>query len=209
LICSTSADPDALLADETWQSDFYYLVTPLRIAVPPLRRRPADLEPLAQSLLESHNRSSEFQLGGFADAVWSKFREYNWPGNIDELSAVVREARAATVEALRSASNDQDRELLIGPEHLPFRFRTGLDAQSLAPRAEPRAMPLEPYLEQIEREQIVAALEQARFSKKRAADLLGMTRPRLYRRMEALGIADADGGSETDEEDAGRPYTGS
>ncbi|HUG90322.1 MAG TPA: sigma 54-interacting transcriptional regulator [Planctomycetaceae bacterium] len=184
LIVATSAKLDALLADETLRPDFYYLVTPLRIAVPPLRDRPDDLPLLAQSLLESLNRGAEVQLGGFTEAVWAKFHEYHWPGNLDELEAVIAEARSAAIQT--------DERTLIAPDDLPFRFRTGLDAQSLGPRVEPRAMPLEPFLEQIEREHIVAALEQARHSRKKAADLLGMTRPRLYRRMEALGIEDRE-----------------
>jgi DNA-binding NtrC family response regulator len=66
----------------------------------------------------------------------------------------------------------------------------GRDAQSVGPRTLPPLRPLEPYLEQIEREQIELALEQARYNKKKAADLLGLTRTKLYRRMQALGIAD-------------------
>ena len=81
-------------------------------------------------------------------------------------------------------------EPLIRVKDLPFRFRTGLDAQSVGPAWRPPVERLEPLLEQTEREQIERALKESRHNKSRAAQLLGMTRPRLYRRMEILGIRD-------------------
>jgi DNA-binding NtrC family response regulator len=51
-------------------------------------------------------------------------------------------------------------------------------------------VPLDQLLEQVEREQIERAMVEARQNKARAAELLGITRPRLYRRMEQLGIFD-------------------
>ena len=59
-------------------------------------------------------------------------------------------------------------------------------------------MPLDPLLLQFEREQIELALLEARHNKAKAAELLGITRPRLYRRMEVLGIFDGERDS-TDE----------
>ena len=81
---------------------------------------------------------------------------------------------------------------LVKPEHLPFRFRTGVTAQTMEPAQRPPIVPLDRLLEQVEREQIERALTECRDNKARAAELLGITRPRLYRRMEVLGIADPD-----------------
>ncbi len=171
---------DALVQSGAMRTDFFYLISPLRISLPPLRNRPQDLELLAQAFLERMNVGADRQLEGFSEEVWKEFREYNWPGNLDELATVIEEARAAC------------REVIIGKDDLPFRFRMGRDAQSVGPRPEPKARPLEPFLEQVEREQIEQALEEARYNKKKAADLLGLTRAKLYRRMETLGIADQD-----------------
>jgi DNA-binding NtrC family response regulator len=178
LIASTTLDPESLSDDEKLRHDFFHLLTPLCIAVPPLRYRMGDLRLLAQYLLEELNRGESRQFNGFGDDVWEKFNEYNWPGNVGELLAVIREARA------------QCNEPLIRVKDLPFRFRTGLDAQSVGPAWRPHVAQLEPLLAQTEREQIERALKQSRHNKSRAAQLLGMTRPRLYRRMEILGIRD-------------------
>jgi transcriptional regulator with PAS, ATPase and Fis domain len=178
LIAATTVEPSILAADENVRPDFYHLLTQLCIAVPPLRCRMSDLQHLAQHLLEESNRGQSRQFNGFGDDVWQKFSEYNWPGNVDELLAVIHEARGICNEPL------------IRAKDLPFRFRTGLDAQSVGPVVRPPVAELEPFLAQAEKEQIERALKQCRHNKSKAAKLLGMTRPRLYRRMEILGIRD-------------------
>jgi DNA-binding NtrC family response regulator len=178
LIASTTVDPSVLEADERLRPDFYHLMTHLCIAVPPLRRRGDDLRYLAQHLLEELNRGESRQFNGFGDDVWDKFGEYNWPGNVDELLAVIREARAACNEPL------------IRAKDLPFRFRTGLDAQSVGPMIRSQLTQMAPFLAQAEKEQIERALKECRHNKTKAAQILGLPRPRLYRRMEVLGIPD-------------------
>lgn len=186
LMASTTADFRRALADERLRDDYYYLLTTIEIALPPLRARPADLEPLAQAFLEERNRSGEDavsdrpekQIGGFSEAVWEQFRQYRWPGNLDELIAVIAEAR------------DRCEGTLIDAARLPFRFRTGLDAQREGPPVHSAVRPLEEHLTEVETRLIREALEQARHNKALAAKLLGISRPRLYRRMETLGIED-------------------
>jgi len=121
------------------------------------------------------------QVGGFADEVWTQFREYNWPGNVDELMAVVAEARAAAKGGVITAAD------------LPFRFRAGRDAQAVGPPPKVAVEPLEQLLQRVEVEEIRRALDAARNNRSKAAELLGITRPRLYRRMQVLGIDRAEG----------------
>jgi transcriptional regulator with PAS, ATPase and Fis domain len=179
-LMSSSTGPliDALEADELIPG-FYYRVTELTIEVPLLRQRREDLPLLAQQLLEQHNRGDERQVGGFTQEVLEQFARYNWPGNVAELAAVVAEARAAAAGAL------------ITPQDLPFRFRTGIDAQAIGPAVEARPIDLEAALAEVEREHILGALRQAKNNKSQAAALLGLTRPKLYRRMEVLGMVES------------------
>jgi len=79
-------------ADERLRADFFALISPLAIALPALSRRPEDLPPLAQHFLEELNRRSRKQVGGFDEQVWPLLTRYAWPGNLDELAAVVRAA---------------------------------------------------------------------------------------------------------------------
>jgi DNA-binding NtrC family response regulator len=169
-----------LVDNDQFQRELYFALTSLVIEIPPLRERMDDLESVAQYFVEELNRDAESQVGGFADDVWRQFRRYNWPGNLTELRHVIAESRS------------QCSGPTIRPEHLPFRFRTGVTAQSMEPAQRPRIVPLDQLLEQVEREQIERAMVEARQNKARAAELLGITRPRLYRRMEQLGIFDPD-----------------
>lgn len=180
LMAATTKDLSEEEHRELLKPELYFRLTTMEIVLPPLRNRPDDLEPLAQSFLERLNKGDDRQIAGFADDVWAQFREYRWPGNLSELDAVIREARAACAGTLIEVS------------HLPFRFRTGLDAQTVGPSVRPEMEPLEDYLARVETERIQEALQHAKQNKTRAAMLLGMTRPRLYRRMETLGIADLE-----------------
>ncbi len=180
VIAASHRSLESLIESDEMLNDLYFALTSLTITVPPLRNRPEDLEPLAQFFLEELNRGDSRQISGFHEDVWRQFRRYNWPGNLRELRAVVTEARQTCSGTL------------IEPDHLSFGFRAGVDGQSIGPNARKRTMPLDPLLIQVEREQIELALAEARQNKAKAAELLGITRPRLYRRMEALGIVDDD-----------------
>ena len=180
VLAGSSRPLQSLVEADQFARDLYFALTPLVVEIPPLRERREDLEPLAQHFLEELNRDATTQIGELSDDVWRQFRRYNWPGNVTELRQVILEMRAACSGPL------------LKPEHLPFRFRTGVTAQSMEPAQRPRVVPLDQLLEQVEREQIEQALSECRGNKARAAELLGMTRPRLYRRMELLGIVDPE-----------------
>ena len=171
-------DPAVVSGD--FLPELFFALTPITISVPLLRHRQDDLELLAQYFLEESNRGAATQITGFHDAVLEQFRRYNWPGNVGELRAVVIESRNACTGSV------------IESESLPFRFRTGAGGQSVGPVARSRLTPLDPLLLRVEKEQIELALAEARYNKAKAAELLGITRPRLYRRMEVLGIVDRD-----------------
>lgn len=157
-------------------SDLYYHLTSLTIALPPLRDRGDDLPLLVQFFLERHNRDTDKQVGGVTSEVLDQFRRYNWPGNLRELAAVVAEAHAAAAGPLVTAGD------------LPFRFRAGWDAQRVGPATPPAYASLEAFLAVVERREILRVLEECGQNRARAARRLGLTRPRLYRRMEQLEI---------------------
>jgi DNA-binding NtrC family response regulator len=174
LISASTIPPVELMGQSRLLEELYFALTSLQLELPALCDRPDDLGLLAQYFLEECNSANDRQVAGFATDVQELFNEYNWPGNLDELKLVVQEAhRACDENSIRVA-------------HLPFRFRTGLDAQSIGP--ETLFEPLEATLARVEREQIEAALEATNNNKAKAATLLGMTRASLYRKLENLGL---------------------
>ena len=180
LLSSSRIGLEDARTNEQISDDFYYLLTSVQIELLPLRHRMDDLQVLAQHFLEQRNHDQSKQVTGFSAEVWSQFEEYNWPGNLDELDEVI-------YEALCNSDGP-----VIRADHLPFRLRTGLDAQRLGPISDGPIEALEPLLKRVEREQIERALEQAKGNKTMAARLLKITRPSLYRRMQTLGLFDSD-----------------
>lgn len=180
LVSASRDDLAEARADERLSDEFYFLITSLQIELPPLRTRMDDLKILAQHFLEQRNHDRKRQASGFSAEVWLQFEEYNWPGNLDELDEVI-------YEALCNSEGP-----VIRADHLPFRIRTGLDAQRLGPLTNGPIEALEPLLERVEREHVQRALEQAKGNKTKAARILKITRPSLYRRMESLGLSDAE-----------------
>ncbi len=177
LIVSSNDSLQSRLDQDQISEEFFFLVSGLQIELPPLRQRLGELRLFAQLFVEECNRSRKQQVSGLAADVCPLLEAYNWPGNLDELRQVITDAHSACAPLTQ-----------VTAAHLPFRFRTGLDAQSLAPGPSQVFEPLSTLLERVEREQIEAALRQAGSNKAKAAKLLGITRHSLYRRMEVLGL---------------------
>ncbi len=129
---------------------------------------------LAQLFLEEANAGRLKQLGGFAREAIDALVAYAWPGNIDELAAAVREAHE------QAAGGE------VATRHLPRRLHLASRAAEHGPRIEP--IDLEALLARIEKELIERALKRSKGNKSKAAKLLGLTRPRLYRRLVQLGL---------------------
>lgn len=166
-------------ADPLWQNSLNdqllaHLST-LVIELPPLAQRVGDLPLLAQWFLEDVNRTSQKQVAHFSPDALHVLSSHEWPGNLDELAAIVREAHA------------QASTTTIEHADLPRWFQKAVTAQLNASKGDDR-INLERFLSQIERELIERALRRARGNKSKAAALLGLNRPRLYRRMEQLGF---------------------
>jgi transcriptional regulator with PAS, ATPase and Fis domain len=162
----------------------------LVIEVPPLRERRDDLPRLVESLLGRAGVGEDRQVTGLTAAAWEVIRSAPWPGNLAELYATLREARG-------HAAGER-----IDVGDLPAALRRMHELRQIPERPPERILNLPGVLEEVERRLIQQALRRARGNRTRAAELLGIWRPRLLRRLEALKIADTDepeGGEGTSE----------
>lgn len=183
LLAIGDGDPTALFAEGRLREDYFCKLTALTIAPSPLRQRWEEIPLLAQHFLERGNRTGGRSVGGIGAEAMAVLQGYDWPGNLRELSAAIDYAR-------RHGASDP-----IVPADLPRAIQGDLGAAYL-PAPEPE-IPLEQRLARVEREWIERALRQARWNKSKAAEALGVSRPRLYRRMKELDIPDAiDAGEE-------------
>ncbi|HEX4146136.1 MAG TPA: helix-turn-helix domain-containing protein [Pirellulales bacterium] len=177
LIATAARRPADLLAGGTLRADLAAWLSTLVIELPTLRERIDDLPLLAQLFLEEINASAGRQLAGFTPEALDALAMYAWPGNLDELADVVRQAH-------EGAAGSQ-----IGPRDLPRQIHLAAEAAQRPPRqSEP--IDLVGLLAKIETELIERALARAKGNKSRAAHLLGLTRPKLYRRLVQLGLED-------------------
>jgi DNA-binding NtrC family response regulator len=156
------------------------------IEMPSLSARRQDIPLVAQMLLEDFNALGGKQFRGFTPEALDRLVTHDWPGQADELATVVREA-AAAAEGYEITAAD-----------LPKRLRLAADA-SRHVKKQPEPLDLEKYLASVETEAIRRALADAKGNKARAARLLGLTRPRLYRRMVELGLLEREESVENNE----------
>ena len=175
-LMATITGDDELTGDSPAATELLQLIGTIHIRLPALHSRHEDLPTLAQVLLEDCNRDAEKQIAGFTRESLDLLALYGWPGDVRELRTVIQ-------EAYRNAAGP-----LIEVNNLPAVVHHAAHAVSLSDSTV-ETIVLDDYLAMIERELVERALAAADGNKAQAARLLGMTRPRLYRRLVQLGLA--------------------
>jgi DNA-binding NtrC family response regulator len=150
-------------------------VSTIAIRIPKLADRLEDLPLLAQFFLELCNRNNAKQVGSIRSDALDAMALYSWPGELDQLSEIIEVAHAHCTSHALSAVD------------LPPIFNQAFQAAAHQ-HPKPKPIVLDELLASIEKEAITRALSQAGGNKSEAAALLGMTRPRLYRRLVQLGF---------------------
>lgn len=178
LLATTTGDPERARRDDRLCLDLYYALTTLVIHLAPLRDRLDELPLLVQHLMERANQRGERRRSGFSPEAMDALIGYDWPGNLRELARVIDAAQ------VRGTAD------LIQVDDLPAAIRGHLGSSYNPPPMPPAVVPLDDLLTQVERRVIEQALQRARHNKSRAAELLDISRPRLYRRIKELNIPD-------------------
>ena len=187
VIAATNRDLQIAMTKGAFREDLYYRLHVFAIHLPPLRERPEDILPLLEHFVEE---LGPVVLGrpaaGISRDARAHFLAYSWPGN-------VRELRNAVERALILCEGG-----LINPEHLPWYAKSANRAPALSPAA-PDPLAAQPMvenfpaqgvdLEAMERTLVEGALKQAGQNRSKAAKLLGLSRSKLYSRMERFGLA--------------------
>lgn len=165
IVAATNQNLEAAVARRQFRSDLFYRLNQCQLRVPPLRERREDIVPIAEYFLRLHAPQARFS-GPVKEALES----YAWPGNIRELRNVVTRA---VVEA-------RDYEVTLS------------DLPSLEPAAATHRGPIDSRLDEMEREAILAALHQTSGHHQRAADVLGISRRTLTRKLKLYRTTDAE-----------------
>ena len=178
LIATATRSLSRLAKRGKFRRDLAYSLSTFTIQLPPLLEREGDLPLLAQFFLEEFNTGGSKQLTGFSPEAVDLLLAYSWPGNVEELAETIR-------QACGHASG-----LLVQATDLPATLHHSAEKEARSV-AEPERIDLDTYLATIETELLRRAMAQSRGNKTKAAELLGIHRARLIRRLVQLGLAPA------------------
>ncbi len=176
LVCATNRDLASDVEAGRFRSDLFYRINVIPIALPPLRARGDDVLLLASRMVRQIAESTGRTVQGIAAPAAEKLLAYAWPGNVRELRNCIERAVALT----------RFQEITVGdlPEAIQDYRRSRLvldldDPGTLLP------------LEEVERNYILRVLEAVQGHRSRAAEILGLDRKTLYRKLEKYGLRDA------------------
>jgi DNA-binding NtrC family response regulator len=175
MIAATNRDPAVEVAAGRMREDLFYRLNIVHIQIPPLRERPVDIPALAEQLVGRLADRYQLATAALAPETVAALTAYAWPGNIRELENVL--ARAL---ALRSGQT-------ITLRDLPPEITRTAPATAVAGLLEQQ--PTLP-LEEVERRYILRVLESTEGNKLKAAEILGIDRSTLHRKLKQMqGIA--------------------
>jgi transcriptional regulator with PAS, ATPase and Fis domain len=166
LIAATNQVLENMLAEGRFRKDLFYRLNVIPLHIPPLRERREDIIPVLRHLLTRMSEDTGLPSIEIDKEAEKILQRYDWPGNVRELSNVL-ERVTASLEGH-----------IIRPCHLPFYLygsRRGAQGRKTAS--------LRDVQDRAEMEAIRYALEATEFNKARAAELLGIHRTLLYKKM--------------------------
>ncbi len=178
IISATHQNLHDKVAAGEFRQDLFYRLNVIELKMPSLREIPEDIPEMAAQILSRYLRTGGTTPPTLSPGAVKALASYDFPGNVRELENILERAVAL-------CESDT-----IGPDDLyltPATTKSDGSGLALGPPGE-RKIPLHEYLDQIEREQIMKALEQTRFNKTAAAKLLGITFRSLRYRLDRLGI---------------------
>jgi two-component system response regulator PilR (NtrC family) len=174
ILSATHRNLQEMVKAGRFREDLYYRINVIELQVPALRERLDDVPLLVDVLLDRMSKQIGVKRPEIADEALEKLLNYAYPGNVRELENILE--RAVTL-----CSGGR-----IEPDDIQLKQGVAFDLPAAGDDLPTDG--LEGQLEHIEREAIVKALEQTRYNKTKAAELLGMTFRQLRYRVKKLGI---------------------
>lgn len=170
IIAATNRVLEEEVKKGTFREDLYYRLNVIHIHVPPLRERKDDIPLLVASFLEEFSAENGKNIKGIDSRAKSAIYNYSWPGNI-------RELRNCIESAVVMCSGDE-----ITLEDLPPTVSKSAGEQSII-------IPANSTLEEAEKVIILQTLAANKNNKSKTADLLGIGRKTLHRKLEEYGMS--------------------
>jgi DNA-binding NtrC family response regulator len=175
LILATNGNLEELVAKGQFRKDLYYRINVITLVQPPLRERTGDIPVLAQHYLDQFREQTGKPVSGVTAEAMQALQRYSWPGNVRELVNVIERAVVLT------------RQRVITLEDLPEGIRH-IGTPSATSPALSSATNLKAALAHPERQLILDALESNGWNRQETAEMLGINRTTLYKKMKKYEI---------------------
>ena len=177
IVAATNRNLDSVVEDGTFRSDLLYRINGFQISLVPLRERREDIEPVARHLLNQIAGANSPEL---EDIALDALRNYTWPGNVRQLKNCLERAVLLSNNG-RISIADLPPEVArpAAPSAITAIPATGpiVSEASSVGSSSPSS------LREMERQQILAALEQTGWHRGKTAEMLGISASTLYRRL--------------------------
>ncbi|MFC3886533.1 sigma 54-interacting transcriptional regulator [Bacillus songklensis] len=171
-IAATNQDLWEMTRQGKFREDLYYRLNVFMIDIPPLRERKEDIIPITNFLIDKLNTELGSNIISIDEKVIRIFMEYDWPGNVREL------------ENILERSMNVLEENTIQVHHLPVYLRKRWENE----QGDDAVLSLQKEVEMAEKRAIIKALEKVSGNKQEAANLLGIHRASLYRKIEKYNL---------------------
>jgi len=169
LISATNQNLEKMMTDGKFRDDLFHRINTIEINIPPLRERTEDIELLLNHFVENLSARKGIQAPAISELVISKLNGYYFPGNVRELRNMVE-------RALILSSNN-----CLMPDDFPIKANPN-HGETIV-KSNPHQT-----LDELEKEMLQNALTQTGFNQTQAADLLGISRDAVKRRIKKYNI---------------------
>lgn len=176
VVAATNRDMEKAVAKGTFRQDLYFRLHVVEVSVDPLRVRADDILLLANYFLNRFVTKTGRPIRGFTDQAKDLLESYHWPGNVRELQNTIERAFILCTSDVVDAEDIQ--LSAVGMES---------DPQSVLPAVHRGFR--EVSLEEVEQEHILAVLNNTNWNKSRSAQILGIERSTLDRKLKRYGIS--------------------
>ena len=172
VIAATNRDMEKEVKEGRFREDLYYRLNVVHIAVPPLRERRDDIPLLLNAFLKEYAKENGKNVTGIDNRARALLYKYDWPGNIRELRNCIESA------VVMCGGNE------ITPEDLPPTVSASIAAPSIT-------IPVGTTLDDAEKAIICENLAANKGNKSKTADILGIGRKTLHRKLQEYGVGES------------------
>ncbi len=169
IISATNKNLTELVDQGLFRKDFYFRINVIPIHLPPLRERAEDIPVLAEAFFRKMKLKSGKEIQGISKDAMETLMRYAWPGNVRELKSAFEYAFVTCQNAM------------IQPAHFPSTL-------SQAGKRSRAAKPASINMQEIEKRELIEALEKAGGNKSKAAKFLGVSRVTVWNRMKRFNV---------------------